>query len=424
MRWPIYTPICPVRANQRPNNWEKLLKDTINKLPRRLYSLDVIRGIAALSVVFWHWQHFFFNGTVNGRIDKATQPLYPLFFLFYERGRLAVEFFFSLSGFIFFWLYARRVSHKEISAWDFSVLRFSRLYPLHLITLLIVLAGQQFIRYRTGSFFVYPKNDLYHFILQIFFASNWGLERGFSFNAPIWSVSIEVLLYVIFFIVCRKLPIRMPLLFLLTAVGFGLTGIFTRLGRGMFSFFIGGMVYLVYLKLVEKNRLAAWLRPLVVVTLLGWAVTVLDMRISFIRPAFLEVAQPLLTFNGYDYASWIAQLFYDRLATGILFPLTILALVAVETQRGHLGQRVAFLGNLSYSSYLLHFPLQMLFFIIIGLAGVDNSFFYSPFSLLLFFAILVTLSLMSYRFWEAPAQQALRNRLLSVRYKRPGLTKK
>ena len=25
----------------------------------RVYSLDALRGLAALSLVFWHWQHFF-----------------------------------------------------------------------------------------------------------------------------------------------------------------------------------------------------------------------------------------------------------------------------------------------------------------------------------------------------------------------------
>lgn len=24
----------------------------------RFYSLDALRGIAALTVIFWHWQHF------------------------------------------------------------------------------------------------------------------------------------------------------------------------------------------------------------------------------------------------------------------------------------------------------------------------------------------------------------------------------
>ncbi|MDF7795325.1 hypothetical protein [Pseudomonas syringae] len=34
----------------------------------RLYTLDVLRGVAALSVVFWHWQHFFYvDNKLTGR---------------------------------------------------------------------------------------------------------------------------------------------------------------------------------------------------------------------------------------------------------------------------------------------------------------------------------------------------------------------
>jgi peptidoglycan/LPS O-acetylase OafA/YrhL len=43
-------------------------------------------------------------------------------------------------------------------------------------------------------------NDFYHFFLNIFLISFWGIEKGFSFNTPIWSVSIEILAYIIFFI--------------------------------------------------------------------------------------------------------------------------------------------------------------------------------------------------------------------------------
>src|SRR5207244_9707990 len=45
----------------------------------------------------------------------------------------------------------------------------------------------------------------------------------------------------------------------------------------------------------------------------------------------------------------------------LLFPLTILTLAVWEARRGRLGRRLAFVGQISYSSYLLHFPLQMHF---------------------------------------------------------------
>jgi hypothetical protein len=40
----------------------------------RFYALDAMRGLAALSVVFWHWPHFFFTGTSPGEIDLALPP--------------------------------------------------------------------------------------------------------------------------------------------------------------------------------------------------------------------------------------------------------------------------------------------------------------------------------------------------------------
>ena len=47
----------------------------------RLHSLDALRGIAALAVVFWHWQHFQLLGTskltwppVSGGVDHARDP--------------------------------------------------------------------------------------------------------------------------------------------------------------------------------------------------------------------------------------------------------------------------------------------------------------------------------------------------------------
>lgn len=69
----------------------------------RFYSLDVARGIAALSVVFYHWQHFFLPYNQLGKLlDIDKQPFYKYFFMFYLDGGYAVPLFFCISGFIFF----------------------------------------------------------------------------------------------------------------------------------------------------------------------------------------------------------------------------------------------------------------------------------------------------------------------------------
>jgi peptidoglycan/LPS O-acetylase OafA/YrhL len=43
--------------------------------PTRFYSLDVLRGLAALAVVLYHWQHFFYTGSTLGVITMDALPL-------------------------------------------------------------------------------------------------------------------------------------------------------------------------------------------------------------------------------------------------------------------------------------------------------------------------------------------------------------
>ncbi len=96
----------------------------------------------------------------------------------------------------------------------------------------------------------------------------------------------------------------------------------------------------------------------------------------------------------------------------LLFPLAVATLASVETRWETSGTRLAFLGHLSYSSYLLHFPLQ-LGFVLLGSRFAPGSPFYdSPVALVVYYGTLIPLSLGCYRFFERPAQAFLRSRLL------------
>ena len=50
-----------------------------------------------------------------------------------------------------------------------------------------------------GNYQINSINDTYHFILNFFFISGWGFEKSYSFNGPIWSVSIELIIYALSF---------------------------------------------------------------------------------------------------------------------------------------------------------------------------------------------------------------------------------
>lgn len=383
------------------------MKQSLSKISR-FHSLDALRGIAALSVVFWHWQHFFYSGTTPGSFDVERLPFFDWAFIFYTKGWLAVDLFFSLSGFIFYWLYSKPVAEGAISPGQFALLRISRLYPLHLATLLFVGMSQFWLLCAGGSYFVYPTNDAKHFLLNLLFVSSWGFESSYSFNGPIWSVSVEVLLYMIFFGFCRLLPIRAIGLGLISVGGFIVYLEYNpAIGRGIISFFLGGCVYVAYQAIVNSRhaRLTAILATALMVC--AWTATLI-VASPAAKFAIPDMTSPLLLWHLEPSVKWVLQRASTVWPVLVLFPLTILSLALTETLRGTLGRRLSILGDISYSSYLLHFPLQILFFVVIEKMGWAPSVYYSPWFMGLFFAVLIATCLISYRFFEVPAQQFLR----------------
>src|SRR4051812_13229871 len=171
----------------------------LNKLP----GLEAVRFVAAFAVLIWHYQHFAYVADQPVDLVKQRLPLYELLQPFYEAGRYGVWVFWCVSGFIFFWKYRDAIYERATGGWAFLVLRVSRLYPLHLVTLIVVALLQGVYFRQQGQFFVYQHNDLQHFILQICLASEWNLLHGDSFNGPIWSISVEVLVYIVFFLTLR-----------------------------------------------------------------------------------------------------------------------------------------------------------------------------------------------------------------------------
>src|SRR5437868_4606230 len=118
---------------------------------KRLTSLDALRGIAALAVVVWHWQHFFaIGGGWQRGWTRDMQPFFAVLKPLYLQGWAAVDLFFVLSGFVFFWLYGDTVRTREIGTGRFAWLRASRLYPLHLAMLLAVAVMQFWFFRRHG----------------------------------------------------------------------------------------------------------------------------------------------------------------------------------------------------------------------------------------------------------------------------------
>jgi peptidoglycan/LPS O-acetylase OafA/YrhL len=347
--------------------------------PAHFHAVDVLRGIAAIAVLIYHYKHFFydpgiFEVSVPALADRF--PLYAWLWPLYLFGNGAVQVFWMISGFVFAKVYAGKATQGS----DFVVRRLARLYPLHFATLLIVAALQLAASALVGSNLIYQYNDPYHFALQLAFASNWGLERGFSFNGPIWSVSVEVLVYLLFWLVAEHLLKRGLLGPIALVAG---AGVMLRLGLGedliwqcVQYFFIGCAM----LHVAEHHD-----RPR--------------------RDLAMAVAAAALA--GLAAIAFLPEL---RLNT-LLMPLAIVLVGgAVLIDLGAAGpsfRRLRFIGDSTYGTYLWHVPLQIAALIVLNRLGIAAEARSSPVFFAAFLVVACTAGWLSYVAFEKPANRAI-----------------
>jgi peptidoglycan/LPS O-acetylase OafA/YrhL len=362
-------------------------KSTANEKAGRYVSLDIVRGIAALSVVFWHWQHFYFSTPQQqtAAADSSLQPLYSVFWPFYQSGFLAVDLFFCLSGFVFFYLYANVIRDGKMDGDSFALLRFSRLYPLHFATLIAVAALQAIYIRQHGAYFVYQANDAPQFVVHFLLISSWPPNFVYAFNGPIWSVSIEVMLYIAFFALCRVKLTAPVFLAALSIIG---SIVFMRIpmvGRGFHSFFLGGLCYYTVQRQQGGNNFR-WI------------------YLAACIAAIEAVSVVATIMRGHPRMA-------ETLVVSAAFPALIVILALLEHRIERFTRPIGWIGNRSYSSYLLHFPLQLLLVVVAFSLGVTPD-YASPLTLALFMMVLIALSLWSFYAFERPLQGYLRKTIL------------
>lgn len=297
----------------------------------RLALIDGLRGFAALAVLFYHYMHFAMISTDHERYFEYLdyQPARAVFGVLYDWGFYAVQLFWMISGFVFAAVYFGR----DASTREFVVNRFARLYPLHFLTLLVV-AGLQFGALgRTGHTLLYDNFDLWHFALQLVFASDWAAGSGQSFNGPIWSVSVEIVVYALFWVLrepLRKFGAGGLLAIIALCL---LTNVFsqwTRIPNCAFYFFTGTALFRLHGWLADRAPALRWL------SCLGLAVT-----------------GSAALYQGGAMAR-------EVVAIPALAGAALLALAVLEEQAPRLLRRFSgWLGDCTYGIYLWHVPLQL-----------------------------------------------------------------
>lgn len=377
---------------------------------KRLYSLDAIRGLAALTIVIWHWQHFFaLSGHWQAGWQRTWQPFYALLEPLYLEAWAAVDLFFALSGFVFFWLYRDAIREKKVQPVKFAVLRISRLWPLHALMLVAILALQSQFHRLTGTYFIFPADDPGRFFANLFMAQQWVPPNGDqTFNGPAWTVSVEAGLYVLFFLMCRAGLNGWKSAAVVAVAGSFLYDWNGMISRGLMGFFLGGLCFFA----VEKIRSlpnAKRLSQIVGVACLAlWALVVIEIEVGPLHQALTRITDRLPD-DWYDPDQTDAYFHIAYIFTAV--PLTVIALALSETVLGlfpRFYKKTTYLGDISYGVYMLHFPLQTACAIGALTFGLTPLFFMHWWAMAAFYAVLLCLASLSYFYFEKPMQRLMR----------------
>jgi peptidoglycan/LPS O-acetylase OafA/YrhL len=357
--------------------------------PVKLPQLDVLRGMCALLVVFYHvlFQH----------------PGHD--FGVFRHAALFVDFFFVLSGFIMFHTYGNMSSGQEFKR--FIGLRLFRTYPLHLVMIFVFLAYET-LQYLLVELYNFPThtppfsdNNGATLVLNLLLLNGVGLN-DLTFNTPSWSISTEFWAYIVFGLCMISVAQQRGRLLVFTAIGIGALGFLAVqpepslsvhwerfFPRCLFGFFVGAVLR-----------------------------GVMDVPRS--APA-AHAGQPVLQLAGMALSVWLVaaasgDLLWIELLAPFAFALVIASFVAwPETRvvRALINAPLLWLGKVSYSIYMVHqFVLLMVeaFMKLVLKAPVQDELLmvgntFGFFALLFSLGLVLCVAAFTYRFVEEPARR-------------------
>ncbi|KRB79718.1 acyltransferase [Sphingomonas sp. Root710] len=337
-----------------------------------LRPLTSARGIAAWYVVLYH-------------IRESASFLPVGVIDFFAKGYLAVDFFFVLSGFVIWLNYGALLrEHRWRAVPHFLWRRLARIYPLHLLMLIVAIAFA-LVCVVTGRGL--PPDFAWATLpLHLLLVQNWGLLGRLGWNVPAWSISCELAAYLAFPLIVAMADWRRlhsaVLIALLGLLMLGLFALFTALGkpllgndiphlglpRCLFEFAMGTIVAALWLRWRDRPR----------------------------RPALIAA---LLTIAGLAaYATGAPE----TLALPFSFVCLLFVLALTSEARNPLKARaIHWFGEISYATYLSHALLFLLF----KIAFVSNEKAVPPGLIALFLLIVLGASAALYQGFELPAQK-------------------
>ena len=361
-------------------------------------NLTPMRGIAAILVVIFHFEIVL--------VLFLPREISRLF----SKCYLMVDLFFIMSGFIIYHVYGEFFK-RNIHTTTFNKYiraRLARVYPLHIFTLILTIVLVVSQHFKWNELF-----NLHAIPTHVLMLQSFGFHSIYTWNVPAWSISAEFAAYIIFPIfafVLNRFKVITPIvtssliifIYWLLAFKFskanGTTGHYNLdqtydygYLRGIAGFLAGGMIYQLYLK-----KIFYFLRADAILVIL-FALLVVCLHFGVTDLVFIPVFLLLVLSAAYN--------------TG-------------RVKRFLSNRFLQWLGDISYSVYLLQFPLTLLVIVLLPYLGISWNGVYSlhlPYwqaalSCVLFLAVLIGISALSYQYIERPFRKLINNKIRAIHW--------
>lgn len=296
--------------------------------------LDTLKFFAAFIVaVFAHYYHF---------IGRNPPPFESECKWLFTHGWLMVELFFMLSGFGMYLGYADRIQERRITFKKFILKRLRKIYPLFVLTLLLVVVFEVWHINLTESTFVYQNFDLWHFFSNLILCQTGVFGVGYSFNAPSWCITIFFLMYIIFYIVMYYSKKKEKALCVYACLFFLASWIM-----------IEGLSYPFILNAFFARGLASFSVGILLGYIYGLSHRLNTLLIGYLSLIILLIYTVLYNFD-HVYIGYVRLLFIV-----VIFPAVICSVLYIPWLNRLMSfEPLARLGSLSLGIYLFHYIIQ------------------------------------------------------------------
>lgn len=321
----------------------------INKSVNKIEFIQALRGIAALCVVLYHGSYW------TGKWAETTKEI------FFAAGYFGVSLFFVISGFIM--VITTKKSNGSLSyVKTFMIKRFMRIWPAYFIATVV-----SFILLAGASWFANWDNLIYLARSMLFMPS--GTAPAPTFGTPVlsvgWTLTYEMIFYIFFAISMLAGKLRWLAFYSCTALfligvptyisgGFSTTPTFDYGFRSIllglitspiiWMFVSGVVIGQIYTsRIILKNETFCWMMVLFSVTF------AISQYVSGSRV-------------GHGIFEW---------GTSIV-PLMLCLTIASKTIHIKIPKHLVYLGDISFSLYLMHVLMQgvtLHFLVYVGLNG-------------------------------------------------------